>query len=151
MQAQLIKGVVAARFDKYGPAFKLEGDEETVYAQDKKLLPSFEGVQKGAEVEIMANGKWVHSVKVVSQGEAPSKPPRTQGTYTPASNTPYQSSEKDAQIARSVAVKLGFDNPIISDMIQKGSAEEVIQHGKDLTKLFERYLLTGSFDPKELA
>lgn len=156
MQATLIKGTVVARFDKYGPAFKLEdGDDAIVYAQDKKLLPSFEGVQKGAEVEVMANGKWVHSIKVISPA-ANANPAQ----YVPSgdkSAKPYSApsnnygAEKDASIARAVALKLGFENAFITEMVQKASFEDTFQKGKDMTKTFERYLLTGSFDPKELA
>lgn len=157
MQATAMKGTVVARFDKYGPAFKIEnGEDAIVYAQDKKLLPSFEGVIPGANVEFTSNGKWVHTITVTSPGNkanpsqfVPSGDKSAKTYNTSSWNAPNP--EKDAAIARAVAVKLGFENAMISDMTGKASKEEVIQAGKDLTFMFERYLTSGSFDPKELA
>ncbi len=112
------------------------------YNRGKKAdFENFSALKKGDVVEFEPmDGKWVNSYKVTGSGPAKSSAPAGSGkTYTAASG-----SDKDAVIARSVAVKAALENFGVNLTSEKDQAD-TYSYLKGVMRDVAAYVQTGEF------
>lgn len=130
--------------DKYGPSFMAKETGDQTWFRPSKfdaqaVGPAIAGLRRGDTIEaVVAQGKFVKSLRVVSSGAAPT--PSNGG-----STGPSEPSAKDAQIARSTAVKAVLQSPMLATQWKDLDAPQAVAEAKTLIGLFEKYILTGGF------
>jgi hypothetical protein len=131
-----MQATVTHVFNKFGPAFKIEGDT-TVYNPDKFKKPSFDGLQPGCVIEFEADGKWVKELTIVNGG-TPGKP-----TPAPAKTYPANNQETQDRIARGNACNAVFGSPAIAEIVKDKGHEEAVAYMIEVAKHVAKFISTG--------
>lgn len=132
----MTKGTVEAYTEKFGPSVKING---TWYKPGDSLKDSLKSLNKGAQIEFDANGKFLNSFKIV--GAAPAG-------ASPAAGGGSQPRPGNAEQSRATAVKVAFGSQALADALKTKDLGTVTSTLEQYAVRLERFIMTGSFDPK---
>lgn len=136
---------VLSRVSKFGFQTEADGDKKWFNLSKYEKVLKMDGLKKGDSVEYTLDSKGYLASASKSGSGASSSPAQSSGQ-----SHSTQSGSQNESIARAVALKAAFGEPLRLLASAEGvPVEDALDRAEDLTKRMVRYLIIGSFDEPE--